>query len=147
MPYSFTNFLEDCQIDLENIQVAADNNTYYGTGVDMLNHEGVVFIAAMRRGIAATMTLKVQQDSDSAFGTAADLAGTAVTDARSLSADAMCFAEVAHPLERYVRPAAVIPNIATATALAIISIRYGLDRRPETNSDGEFHNAPAEGTA
>lgn len=147
MPFSLVNFLEDCQIDLENIQVAADNSTYYGTGVDMSHHSGVVFVAALRRGIAATLTLKAQQDTAVGFGTAADLAGTAVTAARDGSTDAFCFVEVQNPAEQYVRPAAIVPNIATATALSIISIRYGKDRRPETNADGEFHNAPAEGTA
>jgi len=41
----------------------------------------------------------------------------------------------------------VVPNITTPTAVCVIALRYGKNWRPETNADGEFHEAPAEGTA
>jgi hypothetical protein len=55
--------------------------------------------------------------------------------------------EVRNPQERYVRPAIVCPNVGTARAISCVSIRYGKQYLPETNSDGELHVAPAEGTA
>lgn len=147
MSFSFVNVKEDMQLDAQYITAAADNATYGGTGVDMSGYQGVVFIAQFAQGTSATLSIKAQQDSASDFGSAADLLSTSVDFVVGTETDAFAFVEVLNPAERYVRPVVTVPNIATPTGLAIFSIRYGKDRRPETQTDGEFHYAPAEGTA
>lgn len=147
MSFLFNNFKEDMQLDEQYIIIDADNATYAGTGVNMTGYQGVVFIMQARQGEAATWSIKVQQDTASTFGSAADLAGTSVNITVGTQANGFGFVEVLNPGEVWVRPVLTAPNVGTATGLACCSIRYGKDRRPETNSDGEFHYAPAEGTA
>lgn len=141
------SFYTDTQIDLQKIDLGADDETLYGAGCDMAGYEGVVFIATVSPGEAANFTLKAQQDSASNYATAADLLGTAVTIAIATSTDGFGAIEVKNPRERYVRPALVCPNVGTAKAISIVSIRYGAKYLPETNSDMELHVNPAEGTA
>lgn len=147
MPFSFVNIKEDMQLDAQYITAAADNATYGGTGVDMTGYQGVVFVAQFAQGTSATLSIKAQQDSASTYASAADLLSTSVSFVVGTETDAFAFVEVLNPSERYVRPVVTVPDIATAAGLAIFSIRYGKDRRPETQTDGEFHYAPAEGTA
>lgn len=141
------SFVTDCQFDLQLSDPDGDNETLYGSGVDMAGYEGVVFMATCRRGEAGTLTLKAQQDTDVAFGSAADLLGTAKSLVIATGTDGMAVLEIKNPQERYVRPALVIPNLGTARAVSIVAIRYGAKYLPETNSDAELHVAPAEGTA
>lgn len=141
------SFHTDVQPDLQKVDIDADNETLYGAGVDMSGYEGVIFFCTVSKGEAANFSLKVQQDTASNFGSAADLEGTAKTIAIATSTDGFGFVDVKNPQERYVRPALVCPNVGTARSISIISIRYGAKYLPETNSDGEQHVAPAEGTA
>ena len=143
----FHSIKDDMQVDLQLMDIDGDNETLYGSGCDMAGYEGVVFLATCRRGEAATLTLKAQQDTDSAYGTAADLVGTGVSMVIATGTDGFAALEIKNPKERYVRPAVVVPNLGTARAVAIMSIRYGAKYRPETNSDMELHVNPAEGTA
>lgn len=144
---NISDFYSDAQPDIQFVKVDADNETVYGAGVDMQGYQGVIFLATCGKGESGTLTLKVQQDTASGFGSAADLTGTAKTLATTAGADGFGFVEVKNPQERYVRPALVVPNFGTARPISIISIRYGKQYLPETNSDGELHVAPAEGTA
>lgn len=137
----------DSQPDLQLIDVDADNETLYGAGCDMANYKHVAFFAIVAQGEAATFTLKVQQDTASNYATAVDLAGTAKSIVIATATDGFGFVEVKNVQERYVRPALVCPNVGTAKSVAIFSIRWGSRSLPETNSDGELHVAPAEGTA
>lgn len=140
----------DAVPSLQKIQLAADNSTYYGSGVDTQGYDGVAFfgfVKAYGAGNVATYTLKAQQDTASNYGTAADLAGTGKSIIPTASADAFGFVDIHHPQERYVRPAMVVPNIATPTVVSMFAVKYHGKYRPETNAYGEFHNAPAEGTA
>lgn len=141
------SFYTDTQLDIQLSDPDGDNETLYGSGVDMAGYEGVVFIATARRGEAADIVLKVQQDTASNFGSAADLLGSSVTFAIATATDGFAFIEIKNPQERYVRPALVIPNLGTARAVSIVAIRYGAKYLPETNDDGELHVAPAQGTA
>lgn len=143
----FHSVYTDMQPNLQKIDTDADNETLYGVGEDMNDYESVAFFAIVARGEAATFTLKAQQDSAVGYGTAADLEGTAKSIVIATGTDGFGFIEVKHPQERYVRPALVCPNVGTAKSIAIFSIKYGAKYRPETNSDGELHVAPAEGTA
>lgn len=126
----------------------ADNESLTGAGVDMQGKKGVVFIVAALQGEAADFTIKAQQDSDSAYGTAADLEGTSVAFSTGSSADAVAVLEIVDPLERYVRPVIAVPDLSAAKAVACIAIAYGGQYKPETAPTyGEHHVAPAEGTA
>jgi hypothetical protein len=143
----FRSFKTDMKIDLMLIDPDGDNETLSGSGVDMDGYDGVMFLAATRRGEAGDIVLKAQQDSASNFATAADLEGTSVTMSIATSTDAFCGIEIKNPRERYVRPQLVIPNLGTARAVAVFAIRYGGKYLPETNSAIELHVNPAEGTA
>jgi len=147
MTLSFNNIKEDMQPNLEYLAIDADNGTVAGTGVDMLGYQGVVFFATAFQGEAATWSIKVQQDSASTYASAADLEGTSVSFVVGTDSDGFAFVEVQNPGDRYVRPVLTAPDVSTATTLACFSLRYGKDYRPETNTDGEFHYAPDEGTA
>lgn len=144
MPFSI---FTDTQPDLQLIDSDADNETLYGSGVDMANYKHVAFFAVVQKGYTASFTLKAQQDTASNYGSAADLLGTAKAIATTASADGFGFIDIKNVQERYVRPALVCPDIAAAKSVAIFAIRYGSRSLPETNSDGELHVAPAEGTA
>lgn len=136
----------DTLVAVEITKVDADNETINGAGVDMKGSEGVAFIVVAGKGEVATWSIKAQQDTDSAFGTAADLAGTAKTFASAVATDGVCVLDIYQPLERYVRPVLTAPNVNTARPISIISIRYGARVMPQTNT-GEFHQSPDEGTA
>jgi hypothetical protein len=137
----------DTKIDLQIIDTGADDETLYGTGVDMDGYTGVAFIAAVNKGEAANFVLKAQQSAASGFDPVADLKDTGKTIAIATGTDGYGFVEVANPQKRYVRPALVCPNVGSAKSIAIISIRYGAKYLPLTNTGGELHVAPAEGDA
>lgn len=145
--FDFHSMKDDCKVALELIDPDGDNETLYGSGVDMEGYAGVVFLAACRRGEAGSLSLKAQQDTVSNFASAADLLDTAVAFSIATGADGWAGVEIKNPQKRYVRPAVVVPNLGTARAVAIFSIRYGAKYRPETNSLIELHVAPAEGDA
>lgn len=141
------SFYTDTQPDIQKVDLDADNETLYGAGVDMAGYKGVIFLLTVSKGEAANFTLKAQQDSASDYSTVADLEGTAKTVAIATATDGFGFIEIKEPKERYVRPAIVCPNVGTARAISCVSIRYGAQYLPETNSDGELHVNVAEGTA
>ena len=141
------SFVNDVKISLEILEIAADNTTYYGTGVDMAKYRHVVFIGAVLKGETKTNSMKVQQDTASNFGTAADLLGTSVDLSTTASVDGLAMVEVKHVQERYVRPALVVANWSTPTAACVIGIAWGRTQYPDTNTGSELHVAPAEGTA
>lgn len=147
MTLGFSSFQEHMQPDAQLVLIDADNSTYYGSGVDMNGYLGVAFFATALKGEVQTYGLKVQQDSDSGFGTAADLEGSNVAFATAVATDGFAFVEIKNPRERYLRPALVVPNVTTPNAVAVFAIRYGKGILPETNTDGELHVYPAEGTA
>lgn len=147
MTLAFNTAKDDFQVDLQVVKVDADNETVVGAGVDMLGYQGVIFLATAGKGEVATFGLKAQQDSDAAYGTVADLENTNVAFATAVATDGFAGVEIVRPSDRYVRPALVVPNLGTARPISIVSIRYGKNWRPETNSDVEVHISPAEGTA
>ena len=122
-----------------------------GDTIDMQNFGSVAFLVSFGTITTGGVTsIKVQQDSDSAMGTAADLLGSSVsiTDAQD---DHSVLVEVAEPRERYVR---VIVDRGTANA--VINTGYAIQTNPKispTTHDSstivtpELHVSPAEGTA
>lgn len=139
------SIFHDTLLAVEALKANANNETLIGAGVDMHGFEGVAFILVAGAGEVASWSIKAQQDSDSAFGTAADLEGTATTVASAVATNAIGVLDIYQPQERYVRPIVTVPNI-TAVPGAVISIRYHTRVMPQTNT-GEYHQSPDEGTA
>lgn len=143
------NILKDTVVSIQTYK-AADNETLTGSGVDMKGYRGVAFIVGAGGGEDfSTWSVKAQQDTDSAYGTAADLLGTATAFATvaSPSTDGVAILEIVEPKERYVRPVITVPNVSTAKVTFCIAIRYGGSALPTSNATGELHVSPAEGTA
>jgi hypothetical protein len=147
MTIAIQNIMESMQLDKEICKIDGDNETIVGTGVDMLGYQGVCFVATASKGEVAALTMKAQQDTASNFGTAADLKDTSVSLATAVNTDGFAILDIYLPLERYVRAEVVVPNVTTPVAVSVIAIRYGRDHTPETNSEGETHVSPVEGTA
>lgn len=135
----------DTKIAIEALK-AADNETLTGTGVDMSGFDAVAFVVGALSGEAQTFSIKAQQDSDAAFGTAQDLLGTAVSFAPTASVNGLATLDINKPMKRYVRPVITVPNMNAATPTFCISIRYKARKSPQSNT-GEFWPSPAEGTA
>ncbi len=120
-----------------------------GAILDMQGFEGVlieVVFGVITSG--AVTSIKAQQDTDSAGGTMADLAGTAQTIADT-DDDKTFYIDLYRPQERYVR---LVVDRATQNAVVSSAtyIQYGARVAPTThgtNVSGETHVSPAEGTA
>lgn len=140
---------QDSVVTVEIAKSLGDNETLTGAGVDMLGYNSVCFIMTVSGGEAGNCTLKAQQDVESAFGTAADLAGTSQTVAPTISAADLGVLDIHNPQERYVRAVATVPNLTTPAGVSVIAIRYNAKYLPKaTNAGyGEHFVAPAEGTA
>lgn len=152
MPYNLSTY---AAIDIQALKANADNESINGSGVDMTNHYGVLFLGGLQSGTAetGTITMKAQQAGSSDYSDAADLEGTSVSAVKgtATTAHGLAILEVVQPQERYVRPVLTVPNIATATAAFVIAIKYGPKELPVSNSGTntgvEIHVSPAEGTA
>ncbi len=141
----FKDMFEDTKF-VPQVLKAADNETLVGAGVDMSGYEGVAFYVYALKGEALNFTVKAQQDSDSAYGTVADLKDTSVAFATTVGADGSTMLDIYRPTEQYVRPSVAVPNAVAATPVAVIAILYGGRNRPESNA-GEIHASPYEGIA
>lgn len=129
----------------EGVAGATDLN---GAILDMAGFDGVLMEATFGAIVSGAATsVKVQQDTDSAMGAAADLAGTSQTVADT-DDDKTFYIDLYRPKERYVRLV-----VKRATQNATVSARYVQYRaRTEKTThaadiSGEIHLSPAEGTA
>ena len=137
----------DTLVSVITTKVDADDEVITpSAGVDMTGFDGVAFVCVAGKGEVGSLSMKAQQDTDSAFGTAADLEGTATSFATAVAADGICVLDIYQPQERYVRPVLTVPDFSTARPISIIAIQYGAREMPQTNT-GEFHQSPDEGTA
>jgi hypothetical protein len=125
----------------------AGTTTIDGSAVDMSGYSGVLFIVRLGTP-AANNTIRVQQDTDSGMGAAADLVGTLV----AAGANNLCAIEVVFPGgptgERYVR--CRVTRGTSTTIDSILAIRFGARSRPTAMPSGvsfESWIGPAEGTA
>lgn len=133
------------------LDYASGNADREGAILDMAGYEGVLMItkfAAIAAGAATKV--KAQQDTDSAGGTMADLAGTGITVADD-DDNQIFVIDIYQPRERYVR-LVVDKDAANATAESALYIQYGAANKPVTANvtdavTYEFHQSPAEGTA
>lgn len=140
------NFLQGAILTKVADHSAAGTDAVTSAIVDMKGFAGAVFFTSFGTA-AANNTLKVQQDTDPAGGTMADLTGTAVSAGTS---DEDVIVEVCQPRERYLR--AIVTRGTSSTCESIWAIRYGATNQLADNSVsgtqiGELHLAPAEGTA
>lgn len=136
-----------------DLAISADAPTIAGTTtidssiIDMQGYSGVLFIVRLGTA-AANNNIRVQQDTDSAMGAAADLAGTLV----AAGSNNVVAVEVVYPGgptgERYVR--CRVTRGTSTTIDSIIAIRFGARTLPTTMpSSVSFESwiGPAEGTA
>ena len=127
---------------------AAGTDDINGTTLDMSGFEGVTFIVTMGAITSGAVTsAKVQQDSDSAMGTAADLLGTGLTIADTDDEDVFVL-DVYKPAERYVR--LVIDRGTQNAVVSAVAIQYGAHKTPVSHGTGvtaELNVSPIEGTA
>lgn len=128
---------------------AAGTSAISGTILDMSGYEGVLVMVRMGAITSGAVTsIKMQQDTDSAGGTMADLEGTSQSIADT-DDDEIFYIDLFRPQERYVRL-----YVSRATQNAVVAsaeyIQYGPKAAPvtqPTGTNGETHVSPAEGTA
>lgn len=116
--------------------------------IDMKGFEGVIFVTRFGTA-AADNSIKVQQDSDSAFGTAADLEGTAIVSGADPSNE-VCAIDIYKPMKRYLRLHAT--RGTSSTLGDVYAILYQAKKMPTVSELAgtlaiETHVSPAEGTA
>jgi hypothetical protein len=134
-----------------NYTAAGTSSPVSGSIIDMKGYDSVTFIVGFGTIVSGAATsIKVQQDTDSAMGSAADLTGTSVTVGDGDDSK-VAIVEVNQPRERYVR-------VQVLRATQNSTIDFGLALQSKANSEpvthdsstvlgSEFHQAPAEGTA
>jgi len=122
-----------------------------GAIIDMANYETCLCVAHMATiASSAVTTIKMQQDTAPAMGSAADLLGTSVAIADD-DDDQHFWIEITKPRERYIR-CYIDKNGAQASAESVTYYLSGAKKLPVSNSvtdlvTGELHVSPAEGTA
>lgn len=123
----------------------AGTGTTNGTELDMSGWEGVLFVGGAIGTVNAGNYFKLQQDTVTGMGSAADLEGTKLTPSVNGYAAAI---DLYRPLERFVRVVAVLG--ASSTLGDMYAIQYCGREVPTTMDTGietELHVSPAEGTA
>lgn len=128
---------------------AAGTDDINGATLDMQGFEGVLVVVTMGAITSGAATsIKMQQDSASGMGTAADLLGTAQTIADD-DDEQTFYIDLYKPTERYVR-LVVDRGTQNAVVASATYYQYGNHLGPVThgtNVSGELHASPAEGTA
>jgi len=131
--------------------VAAGTSDQNSTIIDMQGYDGCLFITSFGAITSTAVTsVKIQQDTDSAGGTMADLEGSgqAIAD----DDDDQCVVhDIYRPQERYIR-AVVDRGTANAVINSIVAVQYKGDIAPTTNDSTTVVAlktllSPAEGTA
>lgn len=128
---------------------AAGTTDIEGTILDMSGYEGVLVIVRMGAITSGAATsIKMQQDTDAAMGSAADLEGTSQTIADDDDGE-IFYIDLYKPQERYVRL-----YVDRATQNAVVASAEYIQYEPKaspvtqpTGTNGETHVSPAEGTA
>lgn len=130
----------------EGVAAATDLN---GAILDMAGYDGVMAVVTFGAITAGAATsIKMQQDTAAAMGSAADLEGTKQTVADT-DDDKTFYIDLVNPAERYVR---LVVNRATQNAVvsSALYIQYRARSLPTTQATGvagETFDRPAEGTA
>lgn len=130
---------------------AVGTATVNGSVIDMQDFEGVEFIAQFGTITDGTPSLKAQAGAASDGSDAADLAGTAVTEAAT--DDNKCAVlDIYRPTQRYLRPVIVRGGATGAVVDSVLALLYGPRTKPTTNDAATVANteswvSPALGTA
>lgn len=123
---------------------AAGITAINGTGYDMQDFEGILFVCAMGALTATQVTnLKAQQSNDNGVADPyADITGAATAAAADTDSNKLLILDVYRPLKRFVRP---VVNRATANAAidGVIALRYGAKRAPTTQPATDVSQAKA----
>lgn len=122
----------------------AATGTTNGDILDMSGFEGVLFVGGAIGTVNSGNYFHIEQDTDSAGGTMADLEGTKVTP--DTNGDPVAI-DLYRPLERYVRIVAI--RGASSTLGDVYAIQYGANKAPTSHEDvinAETHVSPSEGT-
>lgn len=118
---------------------AAGTTAINGTGYDMQDFEGIVFICAMGTLTATQVTsLKAQGSADNSVW--ADISGATTAAAADGDSNKVLLLDVYRPQQRYVRP---VVNRATANAVidGVVAIQYGPKKAPTTQSSDVSQSA------
>lgn len=127
---------------------SAGTTTVETAVIDTAGYDGAIIVTTVGTSNAGNY-LKVQQDSDAAFGTGADLEGSKITPA---SADVITI-DIHKPEKRYLK--AFVARGASTTVGEIYVFLYNSVKEPENNGQiearsgyaGKFLLSPSEGTA
>lgn len=115
---------------------------------DLNGYDGILIVVQFGPIVATAVTsIKLQQDTDPAGATMADLAGTAQTVPDNAD-DTVFYIDHKRGLERYVR--LVVSRAVVAATVTAIAYLYKARRTPITQGagiSGERHATPIEGTA
>lgn len=147
----FHNLANEVKVTRVMNAVAAGTTDQTSSVVDMLGWDGCMFITSFGTITTGAVTsVKLQQDTASGFGTAADLAGTAQTVADTDDNKSVIH-DIYRPQERYV---AVVIDRGTQNAVidGVWALQYKGRRQPTTHDSTtvigcETYNSPSEGTA
>lgn len=128
---------------------AASTDDINGAILDMQGYENAMAIVTFGTITSGAATsIKMQQDTASGMGTAADLAGSKQTIADT-DGDKTFYIDLIKPQERYVR-LVVDRGTQNAVVASAIYIQYNGVKKPVThgtNVSGETWISPSEGTA
>jgi hypothetical protein len=127
---------------------AAGTSAINGTSIDMSGYEGVCFVVQFGAITAGAVTsIKLQQDTVTGFGSAADIEGTAQTIADT-DDDKVFYIDIKRPREDFVRlVVSRATQNATCSAMAYLYRGRTFPVTHGTNVAGETFSGPAEGTA
>lgn len=132
------NLLKNVKIDQILGYFAAGQVAKTTDIIDMQGYDGVLFIAGFGTIVeGGTLNVQVYQDTDSAGGTMAAVAGTAahtVTAANAALTKSAIAVDVYKPLERYLE-VIVTPAVQNAVILGVTAIRYKGKMGPDANAD------------
>jgi len=117
-----------------------------GATLDMAGYAGVMIVVTFGAIVSGAVTsFKVQQDTDSAFGTPVDLLGSGQTIADTAD-DTIFVSDLFKPTKRYVR--VVVARATQNATLCAAYYVYGGRTRPAVQTVTiERFVSPAEGTA
>jgi len=148
---SIASIYHDAKVKNIGYKIDADDEVVTSDEVDTAGFEGCCFLILLGRGEvkAAAITTKIQQDTATGMGSAADLEDTGDTAATAVATDAFVMTDIKKPQERYLRAHVTVADMTTAAALTMFAILYNPTVRPVTQvaTSSEFHLEPDEGTA
>ncbi len=132
------NLLKNVKVDQILGYFAAGTTAKTSSIIDMQGYDGVLFVAGFGTLLeTGTLNVQVLQDTDSAGGTMAAVAGTAaytVTAADALLTQSAIAVDVYKPQKRYLE-VTVTPAVANAVILGVVAIRYKGKMGPDANGD------------